>query len=81
MSGDTSGSQEFVNLLLADGMARRYGLSRVAACQRWARRARANTKDEKIYQTATTIAKCKEPHRIGMMLELLTEKLKEEGIL
>ena len=72
---------DFTNLLLADAMARRYGLNRTAAVQRWARRARVSTKDPKIFETATLIAKCKEPHKVTKMIDLLHTKLVEEGVL
>ena len=76
-----SAQSEFINLLLADGMARKYGLNRVAAVQRWARRVRNTTKDAKIYDTATTIVRTKHKHRIGEMIQKLNAKLEEEGIL
>lgn len=76
-----SSSYDFINLLLADGIARRCGLNRAAACKRWARRARANTKDAKVYETAKTIISAKRDSHIVDMLDKLTAQLKQDGVL
>lgn len=74
-------SYDFINLLLADAIARKCGLNRVAACQRWARRVRDNTKDTKSYDTAMAVLRAKHDKHIADMLDKLHGQLVKDGVL
>jgi hypothetical protein len=78
---DKNGVYDFVNLLLADGMARRYNLNRVAAVQRWARKAKAQTKCPKVFDVAVLVTRRKVQSKIAQMIDKMHNKLVEDGVI
>ena len=69
-----------VNLLLADQMARVYGLSRGAAIQRCARVVKRETKDQGMYALADGLIKVSNDRRINA-IEKFEQDMRQEGLL
>ena len=69
-----------VNLLLADRMARAYGLSRGAAIQRCARVVKRETKDPGMHALADGLIKVSNDRRINA-IEKFEQDMRQEGLL
>ena len=78
---DTTHEQYWLeNILLADGIAKRYGLHRAAAVRRCARRMRDETKSQRLFELAGLIIKAKD-EKVTSMASGLFNEMKKDGLL
>lgn len=68
------------NLLIADGLAKRYGLHRSAAVRRCARRMRAETRSKRLFELAGLIIKASD-EKVTSMASGLFNEMKKDGLL